>query len=111
MKKIVFTVFASLALSACAPMVEKNQIPHLWSGEKTFDMPPAACADRAFNLVTKLGLSDIVRKNDFVYANQDLNRLAIKCVPAANGSLVYFAVAGENMAAVEKLRNTISAKL
>ena len=100
-----------LALSACISAPETNRIPHLWSGEKNFDFPPAACADRAFKLVTTLGLSEIVRNGDFVYANQGANRLAIKCVAQASGSFVYFAVAGADKVAVEKLRNEISAKL
>lgn len=52
-----------------------------------------------------------ISNDNFTYANHGPNRAAVKRVSMQGGSFVYFAVAGPDKAAVEKLRNETAWKL
>jgi hypothetical protein len=85
--------------------------PQLWSDHKRLNIPLRACADLAFNVMNNLGYSNVVRNGNYSYGNFEQNRAAVKCVEIAEGSFVYFAVAGAQKEVVERLRNQIAGKL
>jgi hypothetical protein len=85
--------------------------PQLWSDHKHLKVPPGACAELAVNVLTELGYADVVRNGHYSYGNLAGNRAAVKCVGSAEGSFVYFAVAGAQREVVEQLRNQIARKL
>jgi hypothetical protein len=85
--------------------------PQLWSDHKQLKIPVGVCADRAFNVLNALGYSQVVKNGNYSYGNLNESRAAVKCVESAEGSFVYFAVAGSQRDTVERLRNQIAQKL
>lgn len=85
--------------------------PQLWSDHKRLNIPLPACAEQAFSVLKDLGYSNVVRSGNYSYGNLGQNRAAVKCVEMAEGSFVYFAVAGAQRDVVERLRNQIAGKL
>lgn len=84
--------------------------PQLWSDHKSLDVPVGSCAERAFNVLTALGFSGVVRNGNYSYGNLDESRAAVKCVEMPKGSFVYFAVASPKKEKAEELRNRIAWK-
>lgn len=84
--------------------------PELWSHHKALDVPVAVCGEKAFNVLTALGFSSVVRNGDYSYGNFDDSRAAVKCVEMPRGSFVYFAVASPKKERAQELRDRISAK-
>lgn len=85
--------------------------PQLWSDHKRLNIPLRACGDLAFNVLNDLGYSNVIRNGNYSYGNFEENRAAVKCVEIAEGSFVYFSVAGPQKDVVERLRNQIAGKL
>lgn len=118
LRTINLLVVAAL-LGGCATSGTQNEATdtkevaplQLWSHHKSLEMPVAACGDKGFNALRTLGFTSVVRNGDYVYGNFGEARAAVKCVEMPKGSFVYFAVASEDKATAEKLRNSISAKM
>lgn len=89
---------------------QKSTPLQLWSGHESLEIPIEVCGDKAFNVLTALGFSSVVRNGNFAYGNFDESRAAVKCVDLPNGSFVYFAVASAKQETAEDLRNRIAWK-
>jgi hypothetical protein len=111
-RTISLAILVTLLTSACATSgANRGAAPQLWSDHKLLKMPVGVCADRAFNVLNALGYSQVVKNGNFSYGNLNESRAAVKCVENAEGSLVYFAVAGSQRDTVEQLRNQIAQKM
>lgn len=82
----------------------------LWSDHKSLEVPVGVCGEKAFNVLTALGFSGVVRNGNYSYGNLDESRAAVKCVEMPKGSFVYFAVASSKKETAEELRNRIAWK-
>jgi hypothetical protein len=89
----------------------KNSVPQLWSHHKQLNISASQCASNGQLILERLGFSSIVKNENYIYGNFNGNRAVIKCVEMSEKSFVYTAVAGADVALVEKLRNEISWKL
>lgn len=85
--------------------------PQLWSAHKRLGVPAEECAALAFEALTALRFSSLVRNGNYSYGNFRGNRAAVKCIDDVEGSFVYFAVAGPDKDVVEQLRNAIGGAL
>jgi len=110
-----FVVLAAAVVSGCAAPSSKQSDtsppPQLWSDHKRLTVAVDACAAKARAALSSLGFSGIAQNGGYSYGNLNGNRAAVKCVEIAGGSFVYFAVAGAEREAVERLRNEIAWKL
>ena len=93
-----------------APIANSGAPLELWSDHKSLEVPVTVCGEKAFNVLTALGYSGVVRNGNFSYGNIGENRAAVKCVEMPRGSFVYFAVASRDKETAEKLRNAIGWK-
>ena len=109
--RFTLALLVAVALSACNPSTSKPAPLQLWSDHKSLAVSPEVCSEKARAAVGALGFTEIVKKDNFTYANHGPNRAAVKCISMQGGSFVYFAVAGPDKASVEKLRNEIAWKL
>lgn len=110
MDKKTFLLLISAALAGCNMSFEGQPPPQLWSDHKQLTTSVNACAEKAASVLSSLGFSSVVRNGNFSYGNLRDNRAAVKCIENQGGSFVYFAVAGADKGAVEKLRNEIAWK-
>ena len=62
MKTIVLAIVVTILTSACAT---SNRAPQLWSDHKALPVPVAVCAERAYNILTGLGYSSVVRNGNY----------------------------------------------
>lgn len=108
MKAIVFAIVVTVLTTACAT---SRPVPQLWSDHKALPVPVDVCAERAYNVLTGLGYSSVVKNGNYSYGNLAGNRAAVKCVENSGSSFVYFAVAGPERDKVEELRNAIARKM
>ena len=111
MIRFTFLLLVAVVLSGCNASSSKPTPLQLWSDHKSLSVSAEVCSERARAAVGALGFTEIVKKDNFTYANHGPNRAAVKCISMQGGSFVYFAVAGPDKASVEKLRNQISWKL
>ena len=113
MKTLILAVVVTVTTSACAHLGRKSDEvpPQLWSDHKAMPVPVGVCAERAYNVLSALGYSSVVKNGNYSYGNMDGNRAAVKCVETSGSSFVYFAVAGPQRDKVEELRNAIARKL
>jgi tetratricopeptide (TPR) repeat protein len=82
--------------------------PELWSGHRELTVPADVCAERAQALLERLAVGQVQRNQLYTYGNADRHRIAVKCVPLAKGSFVYYAVAGGDRAKAEAWRDRIA---
>lgn len=85
----------------------KQKALQLWSDHRILALSVGQCATKAEQTLQQLGLTQIVRQQNFVYGNAQAQRVAVKCVPLDKQTFMYVAVAGEQRERVEKLRNQI----
>ncbi len=118
LKTIPLAIVVTVVTSACvtsnlnrSSTGEGDTPPQLWSDHKLLQIPVDACAERAFNVLSALGYSGVVRNGNYSYGNFNENRAAVKCVDNGGSSFVYLAVAGPRRETVEGLRDAITRKL
>jgi hypothetical protein len=109
--RLTLALLVTVVLSACNASTSKPTSLQLWSDHKSLAVSAEVCSERARAAVGALGFTEIVKNDNFTYANHGSSRAAVKCISMQGGSFVYFAVAGPDKASVEKLRNQISWKL
>ncbi|MDO6568860.1 hypothetical protein Q4561_17440 [Alteromonas sp. 1_MG-2023] len=131
-KEIIFTIFVGVIIAIVSTLIldfiyaetgpdetaivsqtnpQNKSVPQLWSHHKLLEVNADECANKALSILKTLDFQSVVKNERYVYGNLNGNRATIKCAEVANHSFVYTAVAGANVASVEKLRNEIAWKL
>jgi len=94
---------------------EQTQSIQLWTGNKLLNGDIAACAKKVEVVLESLGFQNMTKSvyptETFFYANHNENRTGIHCTSIAGQTFVYGSVAGVDVKAVERLRNSIFEKL
>jgi hypothetical protein len=115
LKAIPLAIVVTIVTSACATSgTNRDSVtarPELWSDHKLLKVPVDVCGERAFNVLTALAYENVVRNGNYSYGDFKGNRAAVKCVETAEGSFLYFAVAGPRKETVEQLRNQLGRTL
>ena len=103
MKRLFISIFLITQVSWA-----EQKPPELWSWFKDLSKSKEACEIQSSFVLKKIGLKNQVQNQYGIYGNVKSNRVVVKCIEiSAKQSKLMVAVAGNNRASVEIIRNEI----